>query len=156
MQKVSSSYRCVSLSLALGLALASLVLTVPCRLQSSSIKHIVTPVGSKIPTIFAGLKPYAREHLSRREGVPNTNHLWEERILDKRLGAHYRQACTQCTPGQCFGHYEIVVPCYGCCTNPTGCGQINNYQTNTSKGTYNDQVEDEPCGPDCCDAFFGC
>ena len=76
-------------------------------------------------------------------GIRNKNSIaLEEWSRQRHLGAKYREACT-CNGTDCFGQFEILVPCSGCCTDPTGCGQINNYQENTSKAAEGDQVEDE-------------
>lgn len=159
MRGIFPNYRGTSLCLALGLVLASLVLIVPCNLHAASNEQMITFSGQKITSIFDGLGPsrFAPDFAPKRDKSRKTSWLLllEEKSLDGHLGAHYLKACT-CQDSACFGSFEIVVPCYGCCTDPTGCGQINNYQTNTSKGTQGDQVEDEPCGPDCCDDFFGC
>ena len=148
----------ILLLLVSSFAIATLALVTPYNLQATATEQIITFSGQKITSIFDGLSPshFALVCAPRRERSRKPSWLLEEKSLDQHLRAHFLNACATCQDTSCFGSFEIVVPCSGCCTDPTGCGQINNYQTNTTKGTQQDQVEDEQCGPDCCDNYFGC
>ena len=147
-----------------GVAVVGVSLMMPCKAAAAS-DEVITFAGRRVSSIYEGLQPSSYSQESAAEPRDRVR-LWQDRLMYDPLGEQwsfrrhrrprYLPACTFCDSGSCFGHFEIVVPCYGCCTNPSGCGQINNYQTNTTKGVYNDQVIDDPCGPDCCDAFFGC
>jgi hypothetical protein len=46
--------------------------------------------------------------------------LWEEKMSDGHLGAHYLKACNRCQPGTCFDPFERATLGYRCCTDPTG------------------------------------
>ena len=82
--------------------------------------------------------------------------LWEERMSDLHLGAHFLKACDVCQPTACFGSFERTVPCSGCCTDEVGCNGVNNYQTDSKNNKQSDQVKNEPCGADCCDDYADC
>jgi hypothetical protein len=55
MQNGLSSYRAISLSLVLGLALTGLALMVPCNLHAASNEQTITFSGQKISSVFEGL-----------------------------------------------------------------------------------------------------
>jgi len=57
MQKGLSSFRGISLSLALGLALATLVLVAPPNVRAASNPPMITFSGQRISSIFDGLMP---------------------------------------------------------------------------------------------------
>ncbi len=160
MQKGLTRDRCVSFSLLLGLALVSLLLVTPSSLQASYGEQMITFSGQRISSIFDGLSPsrFARYSAPARSRSPKMSGLLEERSLDLHLVAHLVLAqCGQCTPTACFGSFERQTDCYGCCTDPVACpSPLHNYKTDSKNNKPSDQVQDEPCGPECCDDFYNC
>jgi hypothetical protein len=160
----------LSAFVSVGLTLALVALTTP-RAASAASLEIITFTGQRIQSIFEGLLPsrYVLEY--RGGGKPRQlNPSWRGRLEGRSLweGGAQPQASTArflrvqdcgptlCQIGQCFGQYDRAVPCYGCCTDPTGCPSLNNYQSDPTKNKESDQVIDEPCGADCCDDFNNC
>jgi hypothetical protein len=143
----------VSVSLALGLALASLLFVSPRTLQAASSEQIITFSGETISSIFEGLNP---SHFAEYSGPTSgrsrkISGLLEEKSLDALLGARLRTVCTTCDPDTpCSGHYEKIIPCSGCCVNPVGCGVVNNFVTDTVHQDYDDGEYDTYCGANCC------
>jgi len=159
MRKDLASHRGISLSLALGLSLISLVLVAPCNLHAASNEQMITFSGQKLLSIFDGLGPsrFARYSVPMRRGPRKMSWLLDEKALDGQLGARYILAqCGQCNPVACFGSFDRATPCSGCCTDPIGCPALSNYTTDSKNYDQDDQVKDEPCGADCCDDFTNC
>jgi hypothetical protein len=157
-KKGLSKNRGIGSSQAFGLIFASLLLMAPCDLHTASNERMMTFSGQEISSIFDGLKPsrFALDFIPKRDKPRNVSRLWEEKMSDVHLGAHYLKACNLCQPGACFGSFERATPCYGCCTDPTGCPGLNNYTTDSKNYDQDDKVQDEPCGAHCCDDFANC
>jgi hypothetical protein len=147
----------VLLVLVLGLAFGILVLMMPLRAQAASTEQVITFSGQKVPSIFDGLVPnhFALYVAHRRNKLHNLSS-WEEKMTDLHLGARFLEACDTCQPTSCFGSFERTVPCSGCCTDEIGCNGVNNYQTDSKNNQESDQVQNEPCGADCCDDYANC
>jgi hypothetical protein len=161
MQKVLSSYRGVSLSLALGLALASLVLMSPRKVQAASNERIITFSGQRIPSVFEGLGPshFAEESVSTRGKSREMSWLLEGTTLDGQLEARLRMACTTCSNDtSCTGHYEVLEDSSGCIEQPPGACQLplNNAHTDTHNGFYDDGSYVSYCGQYCCSDAYLC
>lgn len=157
MEKGLSRDSRVSLLLILGLALASLALVMPLRVQATSTEQVITFSGQKVPSIFDGLLPsHFGLYIGRRRNKLRNLSSWEEKMSDVYLGARFLEACDTCQPTACFGSFERTVPCSGCCTDEVGCNGVNNYQTDSKNNKQSDQVQNEPCGADCCDDYANC
>jgi ribosomal protein S27E len=160
MRSAAISRRFVALH-TLGIVIVATAFMTPGTANAMS-NDIITSAGQSIASIFEGLAP-SRYVLEYRDKKPRrTSRPWEERLergklLDEgtavqRFGPRLlRVDCGTCPPDTvCSGHYEKIVACSGCCVDPLGCGQVNNFQQDTQHEAYDSGVYDTYCGLDCC------
>ena len=115
--------------------------------------RVIGSSGESLGSMFDGLRPTVTRVAPSR-GESHRQRLSHDRpLLNDSIGARYVPVQC-CTNGQCFGHYEKIIPCHGCCTDPS-C-EVDNYQYDPAGGLYSNGAADVPCGADCCDDWAIC